>query len=328
MVRIGILGCGRIAERHLMAYKKMPGAEVAIADANPAVARKLGQETRTPVIEDPASMLRMRELDAIDVCVPTRWHKESVVQALNLGKHVFCEKPLCTTLEDALEIDALARKVNRTVMVGHLYRFHPAFEFIKEVLDANIIGRPYFAIVRLGGRGSHVLWKHQREQGGGATLEMLVHALDLVCWYFGAVDRVWLALREVLLNRRAIGGKDEEVDADDMVLLKMSANGVEVICESDLLTPSYMNTVEIQGDNGSVFTSILHYLPTIVFCKQGKGVFAQGNNIYSFAQENLFEKELRHFLSAIKNGGGNTNSVKDSIELLKVLEQVNRQEQA
>ncbi len=43
MVRIGILGCGRIAERHLMAYKKMPGAEVAIADANPAVARKLGQ---------------------------------------------------------------------------------------------------------------------------------------------------------------------------------------------------------------------------------------------------------------------------------------------
>ncbi len=132
----------------------------------------------------------------------------------------------------------------------------------------------------------------------------------------------------MLHNRRAIGGKDEEVDADDMVLLKMSANGVEVICESDLLTPSYMNTVEIQGDNGSVFTSILHYLPTIVFCKQGKGVFAQGNNIYSFAQENLFEKELRHFLSAIKNGGGNTNSVKDSIELLKVLEQVNRQEQA
>jgi predicted dehydrogenase len=88
-----------------------------------------------------------------------------------------------------------------------------------------------------------------------------------------------------------------------------------------------MNTVEIHGDNGSVFTSILHYLPTIVYCKEERGVMAQGNNIYNFQQENLFEKELRHFVSSIKNGGGNTNSIKDSIEVLKVLEQVRQQEQ-
>lgn len=326
MIKVGILGCGRIAERHLLAYKKMPGLEVVITDANPMAARKLGQQAKTAVIEDPAAMLKLSELDAIDVCVPTRWHKESVLQALNLGKHVFCEKPLCPTLDDAIEVESAAKRANRIVMVGHLYRFHPAFEFVKEVLDAGIIGKPYFAIFRLGGRGGHVLWKHQREQGGGATLEMLVHTLDLICWYFGAIKKVSLALREQLLTHRLVGSKEEEVDAEDLVLLKLSAAGVEVISESDLLSPSYMNTVEIHGDNGSVFTSILHYLPTIVFCKEERGVLAQGNNIYNFPQENLFEKELRHFINAIKNGGGNTNSIKDSIEVLKVLEQIRHQE--
>jgi len=326
MVKLGILGCGRIAERHLLAYKKMPGLEVVISDANLTAARKLGQQTRTTVIDDPTAMLNLSGLDAIDVCVPTRWHKESVLEALNLGKHVFCEKPLCPTLDEALEVESAAKSAGRIVMVGHLYRFHPAFEVVKEVLDAGIIGKPYFAIFRLGGRGGHVLWKHQREQGGGATLEMMVHTLDLICWYFGAIREVSLAVRERLLSRRLIGNKEEEVDAEDLVLLKLSADGVEVISESDLLSPSYMNTVEIHGDNGSVFTSILHYLPTIVFCKEERGVLAQGNNIYNFPQENLFEKELRHFVNAMKNGGGNTNSIKDSIEVLKVLEQVNHQE--
>jgi predicted dehydrogenase len=327
MLKVGILGCGRIAERHLLAYKKIPGLDVVITDANPPAAHKLGQQTKTAVIEDPAAMLRLNELDAIDVCVPTRWHKQSVLEALNFGKHVFCEKPLCPTLDDAIEIERAAKRANRVVMVGHLYRFHPAFEFVKEVLDTGIIGKPYFAIFRLGGRGGHVLWKHQREQGGGATLEMLVHTLDLICWYFGAIKKVSLVLREQLLTHRRIGDKDEAVDAEDLVLLKLSADGVEVISESDLLSPSYMNTVEIHGDNGSVFTSILHYLPTIVFCKQERGVLAQGNNIYNFQQENLFEKELRHFISAIKNGGGNTNSVRDSIGVLKVLEQIRQEEE-
>lgn len=326
MIKVGILGCGRIAERHLLAYKKIPGLDVVLTDVNPSAARKLGQQTKTPTIDEPAAMLEMRELDAVDVCVPTRWHKESVLQALNVGKHVFCEKPLCTSLDDALDIETAAKKSNRLVMVGHLYRFHPALDFVKEVLEIGIIGEPYFAIFRLGGRGGHILWKHQRDQGGGATLEMLVHTLDLICWYFGSIRHVSFALREQLLFHRTIGSRDEPVDAEDLVLLKLAADGVEIISEADLLTPGYMNTVEIHGNNGSVFTSILHYLPTIVFCKEEKGVFAQGNNIYNFQQENLFEKELRHFIAAIKNGGGNTNSIKDSIEVLKVLDEIKRQE--
>jgi predicted dehydrogenase len=326
MIKVGILGCGRIAERHLLAYKKMPGLEVVISDVSLVAARKLGNQTKTAVLDSPAAMLEIRDLDAIDVCVPTQWHKDSVLKALNLGKHVFCEKPLCPILDDALEVESAASRANRIVMVGHLYRFHPAFEFVKEVLEAGIIGQPYFAIFRLGGRGAHVLWKHQREQGGGATMEMLVHTLDLISWYFGPIRDVSLSVREQLLSHRMIAGKSEQVDAEDLVLLKLSADGVEIISEADLLTPSYMNTVEIHGDNGSVFTSILHYLPTLVFCKEERGVFAQGNNIYNFQQENLFEKELRHFVTAIKNGGGHTNSVKDSIEVLKVLEKIRHRE--
>ena len=315
------MGCGRIAERHLLAYKKMPGVELILGDANPEAAIKLGHEQEVEFVRDPAELYK-RDLDAIDVCVPTKWHTERVLEALDSGKHVFCEKPLCTTLEDGRKIDDAARRAKRIVMVGHLYRFHPAFQFVKEVLNDGIIGTPYFAIFRLGGRGSHVLWKHQTESGGGAMLEMLVHVLDLVCWYFGQPDKISLVVREQLLNKREIAGREREVSAEDLVLLKLSAGGAEVLCESDLLTPSYMNTVEIHGDNGSVFTSILHFLPTIVFCRKEKGVFLQGNNFRNFPQENLFERELGHFIGALRNGGPKTNSIDDSLKLLDVLDKI------
>jgi len=324
MIKIGVLGCGKIAERHLRAYKKMPMVDVVIADIDRAQADRLGEELKVPVAEDLEMLFTAESLDALDLCIPTRFHKDAVLKSLGNGKHVFCEKPLCLSVEEALEIERAASAAGRIVMVGHLYRFHPAFQFVKEVLEEGIIGRPYFALFRLGGRGSHTLWKHRKDEGGGAILEMLVHMLDLILWYFGDVETVTCLWQDVVLKHREINGLVHEVDAEDLVLLKLKTGGVEVLCESDLLTPSYMNTLEIHGENGSIFTSILHFLPTVVYCKKPKGVLNQGNNFYTFPQENLFEKELRHFVEAIKNGGGHLNSVADSIKIFRVLEQVRR----
>lgn len=324
MIKVGVLGCGKIAERHLLAYKKMPTVEVITSDIEFKRAKEMGSKLDVPVAEHPEALLISENVQAIDVCIPTHYHKDAILKALKNGKHVFCEKPLCANLEEALEIQKESSISGKTVMVGYLYRFHPAFQFVKKVLDEGVIGQPYFAIFRLGGRGSHAVWKHKKEEGGGAVSEMLVHKLDLISWYFGNIFKVTPLIYETILDTREIDGKRFEVNAEDLVLLKLEADGVKIICESDLITPSYMDYIEIHGDNGSIFSSILDFMPTMVFCKQPRGEFRHGNNIYNFPSENLFEKELGHFVDSIKNGSRNINSIEDSVKTFKLIDQIRR----
>jgi len=163
-------------------------------------------------------------------------------------------------------------------------------------------------------------WKHKKSEGGGAVLEMMVHKLDLIIWYFNNVEEARFLERDTVVKKREINGRIYDVDAEDLILLELEADGAKIICESDLLTPSYMNYVEIHGDNGSIFTSILHFMPTIVFCREARGVFNTGNNLYNFPMENLFDRELGHFVDCIRNKKEPLNSIEDSIKVFKILE--------
>lgn len=323
-ITVGVIGCGRIAERHVDAYRKLEGVRVIVADQDQAAADRLAGSQQVESAASPARLLDHSAVDAIDVCVPTKAHAEIVLAALAQGKHVFCEKPLCETREQAEAIAVAQECARRRVMVGYLYRFHPAFQFAKQVLEDQIIGAPYFGLFRLGGRGSHRAWKHTAETGGGATLEMMVHNLDLIQWLLGPAGDVRVLGRDTFLPNRAIDGRSVQVDAEDYVLaeLQLRQGGVRVLCESDLVTPSYMNYVEIQGENGTLFSSILHYLPTVVYCREPRGVFNLGNNLRQFQPVNLFERELGHFIQTLRSEAPPVNGVSDSIEVMGLVDRI------
>jgi predicted dehydrogenase len=318
--KVGVVGCGKIAERHLNAYRHLSGVEVTVFDAD--VARAVARANEFDVTYTPnlSTLLDDPSVAAIDVCVPTTEHYRVVMQALEHGKHVFCEKPLCQTYEQAEAIHRRARETGLMVMVGYLYRFYPAFELVKQLLDEGVLGTPYFAILRVGGRGGAAEWKHRRDAGGGALTEMLVHNLDLATWFFGeiwGVERLW---ESTLLPHRAIGAATIEADAEDVIVVRVQAGTVNVLCEGDLLTPSYMNSVEIQGTNGSIFASLLHYLPTIVHLKEPRGIYNVGNNVYTFPMVNVFEKQLGRFIATIEGRELPFNHVGESLRLMQVLD--------
>ena len=321
-MNIGIIGCGKISEKHILGYKNLSDINIVVSDIDVQKAKTIAKNFGAEFVKDINGLISSDEIDAIDICVPTPYHKQYIIKALRANKHVFCEKPLCLNLKEALEIKKWAQKTDRILMVGYLYRFHPAFQFAKKVLDEGIIGTPHFAIFRLGGRGSHMPWKHKKGNGGGAILEMMVHKLDLIVWYFDKISKSKFLLNDVVIKSRKIGDKIYKVNAEDLVLLSLKSDMVNIICESDLISPSYMNYIEIHGDNGSIFTSILHFMPTIVFCKEARGVFNKGNNIFNFSMENLFEKELYHFIECINNNQKPLSSIDDSIKVFKILENV------
>lgn len=323
MLRIGVIGCGRIAEKHLQAYKKLKDIEITVTDIlqeGQIIAQNYGVNWHN----NPDELIARREIDAVDICIPTPLHVEFITKALQNGKHIFCEKPLATSLKEVKEIQEKATQAGKLLMVGYLYEFHPAYQLGKEIITERILGKPYYAIFRLGGRGSTAAWKHKRKTGGGVSNEMLVHMLDVILWYFGEVKAIEKLYADIVLKEREIEGKRIVPDAEDLVLLKIETNdGVKILCESDLITPSYMNYIEVHGTNGSLWTSILDYFPTIVYCRQPKGVYDRGHNLFNFPKVDLFQKELSYFIQCIQSGEiPAVNSGEHSIKVMELIHRI------
>lgn len=307
-MKIGIFGAGKIAEKHIAGYQQLDNVELCIHDTNPEK-RAIAEKFNIQWVEAPLTLFQDDTIDAIDVCTPTPFHAEIILQALECKKPVICEKPLAMSQQESQRIYDMAKKTNGLVYIGFPYRFHPAFQTVKTLLDTNVIGKPHFALFRLGGKGSHQPWKHIKKAGGGAANEMLVHMLDLAQWYFKDLANADCLINKTLKPSRVIGSETIQTDAEDLVLLNIqSQDGVEVLCQSDFLSPGYMNTVEIHGDNGSVFTSILSKLPTIVHCNEARGEYPQGQTLLHFEPVNLFTREMEHFIHCCRSDQPHTLS--------------------
>ena len=188
-IKIGLIGCGKQSLKHLPALKKID-ARIIIADQDAELALMRSKEFKIEAARTVDEIFDNPEISAVDICTPTPTHHYLIKRAVESQKSFFCEKPLSSSFEEALSIEKLLEKTSLVGMVGYLYRFHPAFETIMDCIDEAIVGQPYFATFRLGGRGSHRIWKHKKNQGGGAINEMMVHMIDLVLWYFGAIKKV------------------------------------------------------------------------------------------------------------------------------------------
>jgi len=322
-MKIGIVGAGKISEKHIFAYRSLGCDEIAIHDVDKGLAEEVAVRfniTHVKKLDD----LMMSSSEIIDVCTPVTTHMDIIISGLENSKHIFCEKPLCQNVDEAYEIKQAAQNAGKVVMVGYLYRFHPAFQQVKKWLDANIIGPVHFGLFRIGGRGNHRKWKHIKELGGGCVNEMLIHNLDLVYFFLDEISTVKSMISEILLKNRVIGGESFEPNAEDNILLELKVGDAHIICQADFTTPSYMEYFELHGEHGSIFSSILDYFPTLLFLKKPSGIYGQGNNLFHFDQVNLFELELKHFLTCIQNGEKNANSVDDSLQLMKIIEEIDR----
>ena len=141
-LRIGVIGCGHWGPNHIRTFSHMKDCTVtAIADAN---AKRLASVCEMfPQVRgfaDHTSLLREGGVDAVVVVTPTRTHFAVVTDALNAGKHVLCEKPLCIDTAEGGQLVALAKSKGLVLMVGHIFLFNPGLLKVKELVDAGEIG--------------------------------------------------------------------------------------------------------------------------------------------------------------------------------------------
>ena len=145
-VRVGVLGAGAWAEfAHLPGYKRDPRCElVAIADPVVEKAQAFAGKFGIPnVYASHAELIAREDLDLVDVCTPSATHFELSWAALEAGKHVLCEKPVAYDYRDTLRAAELARQKGVKTKLGFTFRYSPAMQYMKELIDEGFVGTPF-----------------------------------------------------------------------------------------------------------------------------------------------------------------------------------------
>ena len=142
-MKVGIIGCGRIAQtRHIPEYAEHSGVQIAgYYDFNVERAKELAATYGGKVYDSADALLADRGIEAVSVCTANHTHGEITVKALRSGKHVLCEKPMAISLGECKEMVHARRENNRKLMIGQNQRFARAHVRAKGLLSEGLIGK-------------------------------------------------------------------------------------------------------------------------------------------------------------------------------------------
>ena len=185
-LRIGIIGTGWIAESHIESYKRMKDVKVvAMADWIPGKAEKFAKRygiENCNFYPDHKAMLDAEELDAVSVCTFNTQHAAPTIYALEKGVNVLLEKPFCVTTEEAVEIMRAEKKSGKVLSIGFQPRLDENMQMIKKIVESGVLGKIYY--IQTGGgrrRGIPNSTFIEKSTGGiGAMGDIGCYSLDCV----------------------------------------------------------------------------------------------------------------------------------------------------
>ena len=187
-VRILVIGLGNMGMSHAKAYHALDGYEiVGICARSPIPADKLPDGfANYPQFTDFHTALAETKPDAVSINTYTETHADFAIAAFEAGAHVFIEKPLAATVEDAERVVASARKHDRKLVIGYILRHHPSWEKFVEI--AKTLGKPLVMRMNLNQQSSGAFWEtHKRLLNSVSPIvDCGVHYLDIMCLMTGA----------------------------------------------------------------------------------------------------------------------------------------------
>ena len=259
-IKVGIIGAGYIAGVHAAILSNESRAElVAVRDVVPECAEKLARMHNAKVAGTDDDVIST--CDAIYITTPNTKHVPLAIAAIEAGKHVFCEKPLATTVTDAELVAQKASQAKGVFQVGHNRRFAPVYATLKQMLEET--HKPHSAHVKMN-RGELLkpVWTGDPKVTGGFLFETTIHMFDMMRFLFGEVESL-----------TAIGSTHEYPEVDDFSVLLKFASGVhatlassadaswlfpfervEVFCHHSTLATREMETLVCSSNLGGHFT--------------------------------------------------------------------------
>lgn len=189
MKKIALLGAGFIAGVHMEGWKRVEGAEVcAFFETNLEKASAFQDKYQIPHYNSFSRLLEEEKVDIVDICLPTFLHREYTEMAASHEKHVFCEKPIALTVEDAEAMKRICERSGVGLMVGQVLRFWGEYVKARELVEEGAVGKVLSVDafrLSLPPTWSVDSWILKPELSGGAAVDLHIHDLDYVNWLLG-----------------------------------------------------------------------------------------------------------------------------------------------
>lgn len=189
--KIGIIGAGGMVNYHIDGFRQGGGEVVAIADVNVEAAKKVAEEFGIPTVFESVDELFASDVDGVSIIVPNKFHAPLSIQAMQSGKHVFCEKPPALNAEEAAEMVEVAKQTGKTLMFNFNNRARPESREMMKLIDSGAVGKINSAqakwIRRTGIPGFGGWFTNKALSGGGPMIDLL-HMLDLAMYFMGCPE--------------------------------------------------------------------------------------------------------------------------------------------
>jgi predicted dehydrogenase len=296
-LRVGVVGVGVMGSNHARVFADLPGVTLTgIADPDrkqrELVASVLGCAAYSDV-----DQLLAAGIDAVTIAAPTHLHRDIALACTARGVHVLVEKPIASSVEEGHAIIAAAKRAGVTLMVGHVERFNPAVQTIKDAIrNEDILS---IAITRVGPfppRMSNV----------GVVIDLAVHDIDLIRWF---TDSEIVEIQPQL--------KSAVAEREDIALLQFrTASGVLAHINTNWLTPFKARNVTVATRNKYVMGDLLTRQVTECFGFQPDGAYSMRHLSVGHAEP--LRAELQAFVAAIADGNAPAVTGEEGVAGLQV----------
>jgi hypothetical protein len=281
VLRVGVIGAGVMGGNHARVFAGLPGVElIGVVEPDPKQSKFVGDILGCRMVATVDELLDLG-VDAVSIAAPTHLHRDVSLACIARGVHVMVEKPIATTVEEGRDIIAAARHAGVTLMVGHVERFNPAVQAIKEAVKGEDILS--ISITRVGPfppRMSNV----------GVVIDLAVHDIDLISWFTNSpIVEVQPQVSSVRAER------------EDIALLQFrTASGVLAQINTNWLTPFKARTVHVATKQKYVIGDLLTRQVQECFGFQPDGSYSMRHLSVGYSEP--LREELNAFIKAIRTG--------------------------
>ena len=310
MLNMGIIGIGSMGKNHVRVCSEIDNIElVGIDDIDKTVAQKVAERFDISAFFDYKELLQ--KVDAVIVSTPTKFHYSIVLDALNEGKHVLVEKPICDDVKRGEELVKKAKKEKLVLAVGHIERHNPAVKFVQ----ASINNKQFGELITLASK--RVSNFPGRIRDTGVIFDLGIHDIDVMRFLAGNITSVYART----------GRFTKTIDFEDHANIVLNfENGICGVVEVNWLTPMKVrklfltcskNFVEVDYTSQTVTISSSSF-KTLDEMNLYRTPLDYNINQVALEKKEPLRNEIEDFISAIDKGGKPLASGEDGVIAIRV----------
>lgn len=307
MLKIGLLGCGRIGQVHARSIGQLENVRLeAVADAVPAAAQALAERTGVRV-DSAQAIVSDPSIDAVIIATPTDTHFDLIHSAARAGKAIFCEKPVDMSAARIRECITVVETANVVFMTAFNRRFDPAFADVQARIRAGEIGPVELVIITSRDPSPPPIDYVRRS--GGIFRDMMIHDFDMARFLLGEEPTEVFAVGSTLVDPAIGAAGDVDTAA---VTLTTRSGAICQITNSRRAVYGYDQRIEVHGAEGMLQAG--NVLENTVVAASGSGFrTAAAQAFFLERYETAYRLEMKHFVHAASGEGAPSPSIEDGL---------------